>query len=137
MSDDLDLSTAQAVELMRGLMEVLYLSTACASGNHSQCRQVDKFRSLVCCCPECEHTDLVAGTPTGADVPLLHLAATEAEQRDTHVYGADEQLGVRQDLVRSIAKTLEEDSRMNEARRLHLAVQVGICACLVFAPRSL
>lgn len=135
--DDLNLPPLQAVELLRGLMEVLYLSTACASGNHSQCRQVDKFRALVCCCPECEHTDLVTGKTTGADVPLLHLASTEGERRDSHVYAAGEQLGIRQDLLRSLTKTLEEHTRLNETQRLDLAVQLGIAAVLVFAPRSL
>ncbi|MEW1922230.1 hypothetical protein [Streptomyces sp. NPDC088360] len=138
MSDlDLDLPAGQAVELLRGLMDVLYLSTACAAGQHSQCRQVDKFRSLVCCCPECAHTDIATGTPTGADAPLLHLAATKAERRDTHVYAAGEQLGIRQDLHRSITKTLEEHTRLNQAQRLNLAVQLGIASCLVFAPRRL
>lgn len=138
MSDsDLNLPLSHAVELMQSLMEVLYLSTACAAGQHSQCRQVDKFRSLVCCCPECQHADLAAGTGAGADAPLLHLAATEAEQRSTHVYAAGEQLGIRHDLLRSLTKTLEEHTRLNESQRLDLAVQLGIAACLVFAPRRL
>ncbi|WNI17654.1 hypothetical protein [Actinacidiphila sp. ITFR-21] len=137
MSDDLSLPIPQAVELLRGLMEVLYLSPACASGNHSRCDQVDRFRSLVCCCPECEHADLAAGLPAGADVPLLHLAATEAEQRASHVYAPGEQLGIRQDLHRSLTKTLEERTRLSETNRLDLAVQLGISAVLVFAPRAL
>lgn len=135
--DDLNLPTLQAVALLRGLMEVLYLSTGCAAGQHSQCQQVDNFRSLVCCCPECGHTDLVAGKATRADAPLLHLAIAEGERRDTHVYAAGEQLGVRHDLLRSLTKTLEEHTRLSEAQRLDLAVQLGIAACLVFAPRRL
>lgn len=138
MSDsDLNLPISHAIELMQSLMEVLYLSTACAAGQHSQCRQVDKFRSLVCCCPECGHADLVAGKETSVDAPLLHLAVTEAERRDTHVYAAGEQLGVRHDLLRSLTKTLEEHTRLSEKQRLDLAVQLGIAACLVFAPRRL
>ncbi|MFJ4739104.1 hypothetical protein [Streptomyces sp. NPDC088775] len=136
--EDLNLPTSQAAELLRSLMEVLYLSTACASGNHSQCRQVDKFRALVCCCPECGHVDLQASGATSAGTPLLHLAGTNAERLDSHVYADGEALGVRADLVRALEKTLEETTRRTSGgRRRRIAVQLGIAACLTFAPRSL
>lgn len=137
MSDEMNLPVSQAAELLRGLMEVLYLSTSCASGNHRECRQVDKYRSLVCCCTECEHAELDANSPIGAGVPLLHLAVNEAERRDSHVYADGEQLGIRQDLFRSLVKVLDGRAGLPEAQRLDLAVQLGVAAVLVFAPRSL
>lgn len=139
MSDtDLDMPLNQAAKLLHGLMEVLYLSTACALGHHTMCLGMDEFRSLVCCCIECEHTDVRTAGPTSANVPLLHLANTEADRLDTHVYADGEALGVRADLVRALEKTLvEAGRRTSEARRRRMAVQLGITACLTFAPRSL
>ncbi|MFF1693098.1 hypothetical protein ACFVXC_05650 [Streptomyces sp. NPDC058257] len=140
MSDelDLDLGTAQAVKLLQALMEVLYLSTACASGQHHQCRGVDKFRSLVCCCTGCGHTSLLGPPPDTAGIPLLHLAE-QYDQRDTHhVYEPNGTLGVRADLVRALEKTLDEQlPGLGEESRRALAVQLGITSCLTFAPRSL
>ncbi|MEV8399259.1 hypothetical protein [Streptomyces niveus] len=139
MSDEvLNLPVTQAAVLMRQLMEVLYLSTACASGNHRQCRQVDKFRSLVCCCPECQHSDLRAVGPTSASTPLLHLARTPPERLESHIYSHGELLGVRSDLVLALEKTLQESApRVREKDRQQVSVQLGIAACLTFAPRSL
>ncbi|MGW3272267.1 hypothetical protein ACWDFH_12445 [Streptomyces kronopolitis] len=137
MSNELNLPISQAAELLRGLMEVLYLSTSCASGNHQECRQVDEYRSLVCCCTECEHTEFDTNSPTGAAVPLLHLAVNDDERRDSHVYADGEQLGIRQDLFRSLLKVLDGRAGLPETQRLDLAVQLGVAAVLVFAPRSL
>ncbi|MFC4498495.1 MULTISPECIES: hypothetical protein [Streptomyces] len=140
MSDgtDLDMPLHQAAKLLHGLMEVLYLSSACALGHHTMCRGVDEFRSLVCCCVECEHAEVRTAGPTSAGVPLLHLANAEADRLDSHVYSDGEALGVRADLVRALEKTLEETGRRtSEAKRRRMAVQLGIAACLTFAPRSL
>ncbi|WP_328749341.1 MULTISPECIES: hypothetical protein [unclassified Streptomyces] len=135
---DIDMPLSEAAKLLHGLMEVLYLSTACALGHHTMCRGVDEFRSLVCCCVECEHADVRTVGPTSAGVPLLHLANTEADRLDSHVYTDGEALGVRADLVHALEKTLDETGRRTrEAKRRRLAVQLGIAACLTFAPRSL
>ncbi|MFD9815161.1 hypothetical protein [Streptomyces sp. NPDC059080] len=139
MSDiELDIPLGQAASLLHGLMEVLYLSTACALGHHTMCQGVDEFRTLVCCCVECEHTDLRVTGPASVSIPLLHLANTEEDRLDSHVYTDDEALGVRSDLVRALEKSLSEnDSSPDGTERRRTAVRLGISACLVFAPRRL
>ncbi|MGW1180175.1 hypothetical protein [Streptomyces drozdowiczii] len=128
---DLDLPISQAVKLLHTLMQSLYLSTACAAGQHHQCHGVDRFRSLICCCIECGHTRHV-GTP------LLHHAETAGERDAHHAYEPGGQLGVRTDLVQALEKTLDEwMPHIAEDARRTLAIQCGITACLTFAPRSL
>ncbi|MET9470490.1 MULTISPECIES: hypothetical protein [unclassified Streptomyces] len=140
MSDDLNLPVPQAEDLLRSLMEVLYLSPGCAAGHHVQCESINPFTSLVCCCTECGHVDPRARGLTSAGTPLLHLGCTEDEYLDTHVYADGEALGVRSDLVRALDKTLAEaltPHTMSDDERQRIAVQLGIACCLTFAPRSL
>lgn len=119
-----------AAELLRTLMQNLYLSTACAAGDHGRCRLVDKYRGLPCCCTECDHTDL-EGSPPAACVPLLHLG--EDERRPEYVYD-DQGLGVRGDLVQAMSHVLED--HVHELRRPAMAHQLAVAAALNFAPRS-
>jgi hypothetical protein len=134
----LDLRPDRAAELLQSLMEVLYLSTACALGHHSMCRGVEPFRGLVCCCLDCEHTDVHSTGPTSAGVPLLHKVLAEEERLDSHSYLDGDDLGVRTDLVEALEKDLEEaDPHTSPEKRRLLAVQLGVTACLIFAPRGL
>ncbi|MFF8283313.1 hypothetical protein ACF06W_11390 [Streptomyces albus] len=78
------------------------------------------------------------GPPATPSTPLLHLAATERERDDRHTYLGDDALGVRTDMVQALERTLTERlPKMRSAPRRDLAVQLGLTACLVLAPRTL
>lgn len=118
-------------ELLRALMENLYLSTACAAGDHARCRLVDKYRGLPCCCTECEHTDL-DGAPPPACTPLWHLAE-EGREEAGYTY-AGQYLGVRSDLYELIERVLA--GHVHELRRPPIAYEAAVAVALFLAPRS-
>ncbi|AZM47833.1 hypothetical protein DMB38_20400 [Streptomyces sp. WAC 06738] len=124
-------SVRDLVELLRSLMQGLYLSTACAAGDHAKCRQVDKYRGLPCCCLECGHADL-DGSPPPVCLPLLHMAE-EGRQEDGYTYLDGQVLGVRTDLYKAISGALE--LHVHELRRDRIAYDAAVKAALVFAPR--
>lgn len=110
-------------------MEEVYLSTACASGNHLECRLVDKFRGLVCCCTTCDHE---GRTPKNQLLtgPLLHHAETIGEQRPGYIYRGT--VGRRVDLVRlATALLLRAREEPQGAVLFEIADQIA----LLFAPR--
>ncbi|MGW3860671.1 hypothetical protein ACWEDZ_04215 [Streptomyces sp. NPDC005047] len=127
-----DPSVRPAAELLHELMQHLYLSTACAADDHGECRQVDKYRGLPCCCTVCDHADLV-GSPPPACTPLLHYAEA-GERRPEYTYSPGEPLGVRNDLVDALTRVLAH--HVHELRRPPIAHQLGVAAALTFAPRS-
>lgn len=120
----------QDADRLRELMQSLYLSTACAAGDHRECRTVDKYKGLPCCCTVCDHTDL-NGSPPPASVPLLHYA--EGDRRPGYAYDAWG-MGARSDLVAALDHVLED--HVHELSRPSLAQQLAVAAALVFAPRS-
>lgn len=109
-------------------MQELYLSTACARGDHVNCRQVDKYGALVCCC-ECGH-----GAPPGPKVqltgPLLHPVDRPEEQLAGYIYR--EGMGRRVDLV-ALATRVVLTVRADPPERKVLDVADMIA--LFFAPR--
>jgi hypothetical protein len=120
---------ASKIKILKGLMDELYLSTACAAGNHLECRLVDKFRGLVCCCPDCDHEgrspkkQLLTG-------PLLHSANTIAEQRSGYIYRGG--LGRRVDLLR-LATRVMLDARKEP--RAPVLFEIADQIALLYAPR--
>jgi len=117
---------------LAALAQDLFLSAACAAAKHEQCWLVDPFSGRTCCCPECNHVDLV-GAPPRALMPLWHLAE-EGRRKDGYTYHGDEPLGVRTDLYEVISRALE--LHIHERRRPRVAYDAAVRAALVFAPRS-
>jgi hypothetical protein len=110
----------------------LFLSPACAAGEHEKCWQVDTFTGRPCCCPECDHVDR-HGAPPPATLPLLHLAE-EGRCEAGYTYHNGQGLGVRTDLVQAMNRALE--LHVHELRRPYLAYRLAVAAALVYAPRS-
>lgn len=117
------------IKILRQLMGELYLSTACAAGEHLECRLVDKFRSLVCCCPDCDHEGRSAKKRllTG---PLLHSVETIAEQRPGYVYRGG--VGRRIDLLRLGTRVMLDARREPQGPVLF---DIADRIALFFAPR--
>ncbi len=117
------------IQRLYELMQRLYLSTACAGGNHLECRLVDKYRGLVCCCPDCGHEGprLRNVLFTG---PLLHPADTFAEQRPGYIYR--EGLGRRVDLVRLATDVI---LRARNEPQGPVLFEITDRIALLFAPR--
>ncbi|MFV0135528.1 hypothetical protein ACLGIH_20290 [Streptomyces sp. HMX87] len=109
----------------------LFLSPACAAGEHAECWQVDSFRGRPCCCPDCDHVDL-RGAPPPATLPLLHLA-DDGHQKPGYTYHKGQGLGVRTDLYRALNRVLE--LHVHELRRPYLTYRLAVAAALVYAPR--
>lgn len=110
-------------------MDELYLSTACAADSHLECRLVDKYRGLVCCCQACDHE---GRTPKNQLLtgPLLHPAETIAEQRSGYVYRGG--VGRRVDLLRVATQVLLEARREPRAPVLF---DIADRIALLYAPR--
>ncbi|MEV6309956.1 hypothetical protein AB0M10_15325 [Streptomyces sp. NPDC051840] len=133
----LNLTPRKAAELLHSVAEVLYLDPACSAGHHQECPGADRYTSRVCCCITCEHADLDARGPLTVATPLLHVAASPADRCESHDYANGEELGVRADMVQALEKALEQSLWLPAGRRHRLAVELGITAALVVAPRSL
>jgi hypothetical protein len=135
---DIDLDDHTAAELLHALMQRLYLSTACAAGDHIHCRQVDKYRSLVCVCTQCEHIPPTTAPEAMAGVPLLHLRERGEDRSPHHVYGKSDPLGVRVDVVRALEKSFTDHvPDIRKGRRVDAAHLAGLTVCLMLAPRRL
>lgn len=96
-------SRTAKIKILHALMAELYLSTACAAGDHLSCRLVDKYRALVCCCTGCDHEGRSPSSKvlTG---PLLHPIDDDSEKRPGYIYRGG--LGRRDDLVRMATAVL-------------------------------
>lgn len=133
MGDYSDYTDVQPeVAFLVALSTDLFLSPACAAGQHEQCWQVDTFTGRPCCCPDCDHVDL-GGAPPPATLPLLHLAE-EGRAEPGYTYYKAEGLGVRTDLVDAMNRILE--LHVHELRRPYLAYRLAVAAALTYAPRS-
>ncbi|MFH9731839.1 hypothetical protein [Streptomyces sp. NPDC017260] len=124
-------SVKPLAELLGSLTQNLYLSTACAAGQHDDCVPVDPYRGLPCCCPLCDHVDL-DGAPPPAEMPLHHLAE-EGREKDGYTYQG-QFLGVRLDLYERIEQILAD--HVHELRRPPLTYEVAVAVALFLAPRS-
>lgn len=120
------------VAFLVALSSDLFLSPACAAGEHEQCWQVDNFTGRPCCCPDCDHVDL-EGAPPPVILPLLHLAE-EGRALPGYTYYKAEALGVRSDLYEALWRVLELN--VHELRRPHLTYRLAVAAALTYAPRS-
>lgn len=123
--------------LLAALMQDTYLSTACAAGKCRECRQIDKYRALVCVCQTCAHVDL-SHTPTPPCGPLLHAARNRRHRKADYTYPGTEELGVRNDVMAAQLRVVRMTSALIP-HTLHeeLAWRHAVAACLVFAPRRL
>lgn len=117
------------IGLLQHLQRKIYLSTACAAGDHLKCRLVDKYRSMVCCCPDCGHDQPIGENPllTG---PLLHPVDRAEEQLPGYIYR--DGLGRRYDLIK-LATDLVLLARADPPERKVL--QAADKIALFFAPR--
>lgn len=126
------------IELLHRLQEKYYLSTACAAGDHRQCRNVDKYRTMVCVCTECAHgnTQLPPGLSCG---PLIRSGLELDDwERSAYSFWEDSEVGVRTDVTGAVIRTLA--NRFPEFPSTRLAEaghRIGLSVGLVVAPRML